>query len=279
MLLLFPSFGNIHHVARKKFLLIILLLASAFCVHADSILATYDFTFYKTVSESLQIANKEKIGFDYTGFGFLGSNRTTGLFMRIGLQAPYKSLIGIVKPETVSYEIEENGSTSIVKASEKTTELTLSFILGGAKRFAFDEKLDFYLGYGFLVNMNIFNKTNISNIMDIKSFQTKLAFDFDAGAKFLMRGKHSLRIGVYESYSLFSLTSFTMTFRDQNISPFTYFESEFTFLRDNNFFILPIKYVGYISMGITFSSNSYRKLYRYTITDRDANGILEELNQ
>ncbi len=265
-------------MARKKFLLIILLLTAVFSVHADSILATYDFTFYKTVSESLQIANKEKIGFDYTGFGFLGANRKEGVFLRVGLQAPYKSLIGIVKPETVNYEVEEeNGAVSVIKAQEKTTELTLSFIFGSAKRMAFDEKLDFYLGYGFLVSMNIYNKSNISGLMDIKSFQTRLAFDFDAGAKFLLRGNHSLRIGIYGSYSLVTLTSLTMTFRDESIEPFSYFESEFTFLRNNNFFILPIKYVGYISMGITFSSNSYRKMYRYTITDRDSNGILEEL--
>ncbi|MGN0907848.1 MAG: hypothetical protein ACI4NM_11940, partial [Bullifex sp.] len=79
-------------MARKKLLLIILLLTALFSVNAESILATYDFTFYKTVSESLQISSKEKIGFDYTGFGFLGENRKDGIFLRIGIQAPYKSL-------------------------------------------------------------------------------------------------------------------------------------------------------------------------------------------
>ena len=265
-------------MARKKLLLIILLFTVLFSVNAESILATYDFTFYKTVSESLQISNKEKIGFDYTGFGFMGENRKDGIFLRIGIQAPYKSLIGIVKPETVNYEVEEeNGAISVIKAQEKTTELTLSFIFGSAKRMAFDEKLDFYLGYGFLIRSEIYNRSNISGLIDFKSYQAKVAFDFDAGAKFLLRGNHSLRIGIYGSYSLFTLTTFTMSFRDSGIDPVSHMEWEFTFLRDNSFFILPVKYVGYISMGMTFSSNSYRKMYRYSVSSRETGGILEEL--
>ena len=62
---------------------------------ADSVFSDYDFTFYETVSESLAIMDSSTIGFDYTGFGFVGGGNTHGLFVRFGLQMPYSSLANL----------------------------------------------------------------------------------------------------------------------------------------------------------------------------------------
>ena len=36
------------------------------------------------------------IGFDYTGYGFIGGNMRTGIYMRLGFQAPYSSLAAML---------------------------------------------------------------------------------------------------------------------------------------------------------------------------------------
>ena len=59
-------------------------LVIAFPILAETF-EKYDFTFYKTVDGSVAIMNDERLGFDYTGYGFLGQNMTTGLYIRFKL--------------------------------------------------------------------------------------------------------------------------------------------------------------------------------------------------
>ena len=84
----------------KSKVLVCLVLSTIFIVSslaAESVFSNYDFTFYRTVSESLAISDSSTIGFDYTGFGFVGTRNTSGLFLRIGIQLPYTTLTNIVE--------------------------------------------------------------------------------------------------------------------------------------------------------------------------------------
>lgn len=74
---------------------LIIACLSGSALSADSIFSAYDFTFYETVSQSLAIMDSSTIGFDYTGFGFIGDDNPYGLFMRIGVQMPYSSLANL----------------------------------------------------------------------------------------------------------------------------------------------------------------------------------------
>ena len=59
---------------------------------AAALFSGYDFTFFSSVAESIAISDSERIGFDYTGYGYFG-DMTTGLFLRLGIQAPYSTLL------------------------------------------------------------------------------------------------------------------------------------------------------------------------------------------
>ena len=53
------------------------------------------------------------MGFDYTGYGFLGEDMTTGLYMRIGMQVPYSTLFSLFE-NTDNNSSDSDVSVSIV---------------------------------------------------------------------------------------------------------------------------------------------------------------------
>ena len=62
----------------------------------SAIFPGYDFTFFETVSsDSLSSKEEDNVGLDYTGYGFIGGEMRTGIYMRLGFQAPYSSLIAM----------------------------------------------------------------------------------------------------------------------------------------------------------------------------------------
>ena len=263
---------------RKKIIaLVTSLILISTALYAKSPLSGYDITFYKTVSESLSIANKEKFGFDYTGFGFIGDKSKEGVFLRFGLQTPLLSITTLVRPLEITEEIEEeeDGLTSEKIIQERISDITLSFVLGSAKRYIFDQRLDFYLGYGFNIKSRFYNNSILTDKMKVEASEFTISFDVDAGVKFLLKKNHSLRIGVYGTYSLFGYNSTSIIFEDENIDRVYSSELSFLFARNENN-LKPIKFTGYISMGTTFTNKQFNKRYKYTITEDGTKRYIEQ---
>ncbi len=108
----------------------------------------YDFTFYKTIDDSVAIMNDERFGFDYTGYGFIGSSMTSGIYIRMGIQTPYTTLLSLFeksdsdskdqeakpddKPQDNTIQIPSTGNDSVSKPNvdslvEQNTKSDFSF--------------------------------------------------------------------------------------------------------------------------------------------------------
>ena len=252
---------------KKRIALLAILILIPLALMANDTLKGYDFTFYKTVSESLGIANKEKFGFDYTGFGFLGEKSTSGVFVRFGLQTPYLSIISLVKPLETTKSVElDDGILSEVTIKERISDITLSFVLGSAKRYIFDQRLDFYLGYGFNIKSRLYSNSNIETKLELESSEFTISFDIDAGVKFLLKKNHSIRIGVYATYSLFGYYGYSMLYIIEDQSLRTYSNQAIFLFAKSEFNPIPLKFTGYISMGTTFTNKQFVKRYKYSIS-------------
>lgn len=104
----------------KKTVLSFLFLLSTIMLGA-SVLPSYDFTFYATADESLTSFTSENVGIDVTGYGFVGRNSSTGIYIRLGIQTPFDTLLRLR-----DYLFKGGGSTSKesgeINITEKTTE-------------------------------------------------------------------------------------------------------------------------------------------------------------
>lgn len=102
----------------KKTVLILLLFLSAVCLGASVFpLPSYDFTFYTTADETLTSFTKENVGIDITGYGFVGRNSVRGIYIRIGIQTPFETLVKIkdnLFSGRKSTQTKESGSSTVV---------------------------------------------------------------------------------------------------------------------------------------------------------------------
>lgn len=80
---------------------------------------SYDFTFFKTSDETLTSLTKEDVGIDITGYGFIGTQSKNGIYMRIGIQTPFDTLLKL-KDELFS-STRTTTTDSSVPGEEKTT--------------------------------------------------------------------------------------------------------------------------------------------------------------
>ena len=84
-------------VVRK--IIIVFMLIAMPLLYAAPVFPGYDITFFRTITDSLMVNDDKRFGIDYTGYGFIGEEMRTGIYLRIGIQAPYSSLSAIFDDE------------------------------------------------------------------------------------------------------------------------------------------------------------------------------------
>lgn len=261
----------------KSKVLVCLVLSTIFIVSslaAESVFSNYDFTFYRTVSESLAISDSSTIGFDYTGFGFVGTRNTSGLFLRIGIQLPYTTLTNIVEGISGggSTGIDEDEGEEPGEGLEISTgssgdssqmEYRLTFVLGPGIRYVFSPFFDFYAGIGPKLEEHIMSTSYSHSSRSESTYNTSLALDMDIGFKFNLEKNTSCRIGVYSTFEILSYTYSKVV--DGAQEAFTTSNIHLNAIatgQTRN----PLSAVGYISVGKTFNSELKGYVYRYETT-------------
>lgn len=261
----------------------VLILITARTVLADSIFSNYDFTFYSTVSQSLAIMDSSNIGFDYTGFGFIGTRNTNGLFVRIGVQLPYKTIVNLFEPAagsgtdtvtdpgqgSVDMDSTGGGESDIDLVTDSgagllENEYTLTLILGPAFRYVVSPTLDFYAGIGPKLEEHITTSNNTLLSLGSTTYDTLLALDFDAGVKFNLEHNTSCRIGVYGTCELLSY-SYESSSDPESGESFSTSGMHINIIASGEA-RTPLSLVGYVSMGKTFNSEVRSNIYRYETT-------------
>ncbi len=285
---------------RRKLLSIILLIIIATSLPAASFFSDYDFTFYKTIFNSLT-GDKSALALDYTGFGFIGNRSSNGLFVRIGLKAPYSTFANLIpkKTESTSSDATEltspaddqmtpneviadisksSGTTILESPAEDSEELiekdfTFTLLLGPAWRYVISSFLDTYAGLGLKIEEHMLLESSRNSSSSNSTFDTTIAADFDIGIKFNLERNASCRIGLYGSYDLLSYTynnskkvvdgkeEVTQSTSNVHINMIAYGKAR-----------TPLSVVGYISMGKTFSSRNKQYEYRYENTTTKLGG-------
>lgn len=261
----------------KSKVLVCLVLSTIFIVSslaAESVFSNYDFTFYRTVSESLAISDSSTIGFDYTGFGFVGTRNTSGLFLRIGIQLPYTTLTNIVEgisgggstgmDEDDGEEPGEGLEISTGSSGDSSQmEYRLTFVLGPGIRYVFSPFFDFYAGIGPKLEEHIMSTSYSHSSRSESTYNTSLALDMDIGFKFNLEKNTSCRIGVYSTFEILSYTYSKVV--DGAQEAFTTSNIHLNAIatgQTRN----PLSAVGYISVGKTFNSELRGYVYRYETT-------------
>lgn len=260
----------------KSKVLVCLVLSTIFIssLAAESVFSNYDFTFYRTVSESLAISDSSTIGFDYTGFGFVGTRNTSGLFLRIGIQLPYTTLTNIVEgisgdgtsgmDEDEGEEPGEGLEISTGSSGDSSQmEYRLTFVLGPGIRYVFSPFFDFYAGIGPKLEEHIMSTSYSHASRNESTYNTSLALDMDIGFKFNLEKNTSCRIGVYSTFEILSYTYSKIV--DGAQEAFTTSNIHLNAIatgQTRN----PLSAVGYISVGKTFNSELRGYVYRYETT-------------
>ncbi len=264
----------------KKASALLLMLFTAVGLSFCSIFSGYDFSFFNSVAESIAVSDSERIGIDYSGYGYLG-DMTTGIFLRLGLQAPYSTLLNTLDDvmdsfsDTSGTQGQDQSTMDNNDLESKTKDYTFLVALGPAFRRLISPTLSWYMGFGIKVQIN---NTTISSGSTAKDITLTYigATDIDIGFRITADIHTTLRIGAYITRPLFTLSQNYQT-RDGVDS-----ESEFTFIqniypdlnkRDNSTSI-----TGYIAYGHTYASYLRHTPMRYIITSRTAGeGRLEEM--
>ncbi|MDY5931311.1 MAG: hypothetical protein SPJ34_04690 [Candidatus Ornithospirochaeta sp.] len=233
-----------------------------------AVLPGYDFTFFKTITDSLMAADSEKLGIDLTGYGFIGSTITSGIYLRFGIQSPYTTIWSLFKNgKTDSQEeidIPISGEITPEDADRsKSNEYRLSLTLGPAFRHMISDEAIWYMGLGVSASIHhtlLFADSERTE----KTTDTKLGIDFDMGFRLDAQKKNTtIRIGVQGSMNLIKLENMQETYRNEKVHDSTSLVANM-FLpdgrRENGVF------QGYISLGHTYKQRGKGIRYRYIIT-------------
>ena len=242
---------------KKPFLLLLLafvLLSSA----QSAVFPGYDFTFAKTnpAKESTEESDTI-ISFDYTGYGYLGRNMNTGIYLRAGIEAPLASIMSIISRE-------ESSSEDIERYLEQS--FVFDFALGPSFRKFIGDDAIWYMGMGASSELGYTGRSMSTSMTKHISLSVALGVEADMGIRIDVSENTTMRIGARAEYTLVILNIEKEQQQDGSESPRS------TISLIPNMF-LPLKEkekmqaYGYISLGHTFRSDSSKGVYSYIITE------------
>lgn len=231
----------------------------------------YDFTFFETVSsDSLMSLEGDYLGLDYTGYGFIGEEARTGIYLRIGIQAPYSSLISI-------FSGEETDTEKLQESLEKS--FTLSLNVGPSFRKAIGDDAIWYMGLGAAFNLDYKDRESMLSDTKHTLLYMDFGFDSDIGIRIDVEDTTTLRIGVHSAFTIFSINLNILSPRTGDGSSST--EASMipnVFLPEGE--KQPFQAEGYISLGHTFRKDWNEKRMKYIITTSESfSGMLIEMDE
>ena len=251
--------------------MILLLIVLTTSLHG-ALFPGYDFTFFETVSsDSLMSIDEDYLGLDYTGYGFIGGESRTGIYLRIGIQAPYSSLISLF-----SADKEEPDSEKLQESLEKSFRFSIS--AGPSFRKFIGDEAIWYMGLGSVFSMDYSDRENALSEMKHTWLEMDFGAEFDIGIRFDVEKTTTLRIGVHGAFTFFSITADILSSRTQ-------MESVTNAVMIPNLFLpegeqKPFSAEGYISLGHTFRQDWGMKRMKYIITTPEkGSGILLLIDQ
>ncbi len=246
--------GHFFYNGRVKKYLVLASLISLTVSLGAAVLPSYDFTFYTTADETLTSFTKENVGIDVTGYGFVGKTATRGIYLRIGIQTPFETLVKlkdsllsaingkdtagkkddgttIITPqasvlafdstETSHIEMETPSSADDTKSVKKKdvidpTEWKFLLTLGPAWRNMMDSNAMVYTGLGLSVSTDYINDFTYENGDYYSSFFAVLGTDMDAGFRIGLAGSSTtIRIGVHFMTNLIGYSSLKVYDKDR----------------------------------------------------------------
>ena len=246
-------------------LLLLLLIPNLFY---GAIFPGYDFTFFETVSsDSLMSLEGDYLGLDYTGYGFIGRESRTGIYLRIGIQAPYSSLLSI-------FSGEDEDTEKLQERLEKSFRFSLS--AGPSFRKAIGDEAIWYMGLGAAFGLDYRDRESVLSDTKHTWMNMDFGFDSDMGIRIDIEKTTTLRIGVHAAFTFFSINADILSPRTGNGTSST----DATMIP--NMFLpegekKPFQADGYISLGHTFRQNWGRQKMKYIIsTPEPFSGMLIE---
>ena len=247
----------------------IMLLLSASVLAADAMLPGYDFTFFKTLTDSLMINDDKQFGIDYTGYGFIGSEMSTGIYLRIGLQAPFSSLASLFDDEDETDNVllsDEMKEPDAIRTMLETS-FAASLSIGPAFRHYIGDAVMCYLGTGLSTKIDYDNIQQRSNEVSTE-LSMRFSIDMDLGFRIDLTERTTLRIGLHILPLLAEVeidsTRFTLEdgssidLTDAYIVPNIFLPAD---RREK------MEACGYISLGHTFRERPETMQFRYRVSD------------
>ncbi len=219
-----------------------------------AVLPSYDFTFYATADETLTTFSKENVGIDVTGYGFVGKTAQRGIYIRIGIQTPFETLVKLKDSlfsalngrnsggkkddgttiitsqasvpsfdgvDSSHIEMETQSSADDTKSVKKKdaidpTEWKFLLTLGPAWRNMMDSNAMVYAGLGLSVSTDYINDFTYENGDYYSSFFAVLGADMDAGFRIGLTGSSTtIRIGVHFMTNLIGYSSLKVYNKDR----------------------------------------------------------------
>ena len=294
---------------KKRFSLVLLLMAIFSLNLSAGIFSGYDFSYNSSVSsDSLFAFQSDKFGLDYTGYGYLG-DMTSGLFLRLGFQVPkatMQTLFGSddkaqTAPPASSQPSGGSSDGSISSGSgnnslheeipdvPRFTTFQVLASLGPSFRKFVSPDLSWYMGLGVTLNQIRSNTTNREG--ETQKLDNNVSLDLDFGYRVALHEHVTMRIGAYITRPLFRLGVTTFLGKDDGeIKPsekpenpdekdyregkpvYDFQQTIFTPIGEKS----GLNYSGYIALGYTYASFQTEDLYRYSITSPEyGTGTLE----
>ncbi len=289
---IFNLFLLFYNTNVKKLSFFLLLSLLSFFIMADAF-PSYDFTFYESKDNSLTSLNKENIGIDITGYGFMGKTTTKGLYLRIGIQTPFSTLIqlrdsiindinernsekesesynkkvttitapGAQIKEDSNYLVDKNKKNRDIEKMQDAEWKTL-LTIGPAFRSLMGKNATVYCGLGLNGQSTYIRKYSPEKKESHSSLFVIMGLDIDAGFRVsLENSKTTIRIGVHFLSDIIGINKTTIiSANTQNYS--TYYDF-YGYAMGKNGILTETSGCGYIRLALTIN-NKERISYTYS---------------
>ena len=223
----------------------------------------YDFTFSKTDPSAKPQEDVDTIiSLDYTGYGYLGRNMRTGIYLRLALEAPLNTILSV-------FSQDDKDADDIAEYLEQS--FNFSFSIGPSFRKFIGDDAIWYMGTGATAEIDYLGRSSSASGTNHSAMSIDIAGEADMGIRINISKNTTMRIGARASFNFVTLNIESEESAGRAVTSVSLVPNLFLPEESRE----KAEAYGYISLGHTFRSDMGKGVYSYIITTPERfSGIL-----